>query len=194
MSHRLLHLSHFYSVPTLEGFQAIIITRSYWFERRAVVGYSALNVRAIRLAQSVGLHRLGSLKEDWEELEERKEEERMGKEAKEAKGTSSSGIGGQEDSMSSLFFKPPRKEGEEGSGNGMGRRSSGSSNAEALPFSDSSNGIQLNASSSGSTSGRKEPKDIRDCFGWNTENPILTREIGRRVWTCLCIIEYFLCG
>lgn len=165
----------------MEGFQAIVITRSYWFERRQVTGYSALNVRAIRLAQSIGLHRLGNINDDWEEWERRKSKEQVVK--KEETDEDGNQI---KEILPILFFRPQPNTSSSTTGNG----NSSSADTPSSTYATNPFGPPLKSSTPSKDSGRTPA----DTFGWDTPNPILTREVGRRIWTCLCIIEYFLCG
>lgn len=60
----LLSMSDMLAEPTLEGIEAIQLLGQYYFNRQRRAEYTVLNTMCLRMAESMGLHKLGSARGD----------------------------------------------------------------------------------------------------------------------------------
>ena len=60
----LLSMSDMLAEPTLEGIEAIHLLGQYYFNRQRRAEFTVLNTMCLRMAESIGLHKLGSARSD----------------------------------------------------------------------------------------------------------------------------------
>ena len=60
----LLSMSDMLAQPTMEGIQAIIMLRHYYFSRQRRTEYTVLITMCLRMAENMGIHRLGTARGD----------------------------------------------------------------------------------------------------------------------------------